>query len=193
MSLLCEHPSTFNLSKGASVYLSLFSVLWNVSGRFSRPHLHDGRLSRLIWSVRFESETHGYWLTAGQQMDRQTTAVIHTVIKRKDENEDLAEEVRGSNPPVLESLRGWYLNGNVRLNRRRLNAGSEVSDVWFAASHFYISCWKKENQRLALIGGLEVKFIILTNVCLVCMSGHQIQVWVVPRGTFYAWIIKLYR
>lgn len=62
-------------------------------------------------------------------MDRQTTAVIHTVIKRKDENEDLAEEVRGSNPPVLESLRGWYLNGNVRLNRRRLNAGSEVSDV----------------------------------------------------------------
>lgn len=78
MSLLCEHPSTFNLSKGASVYLSLFSVLWNVSGQFSHPHLHDGRLSRLIWSVRFESETHGYWLTAGQQMDRQTTAVIHT-------------------------------------------------------------------------------------------------------------------
>lgn len=30
---------------------------------------------------------------------------------------------------------------------------------------------RKENQRLALIVGREVKFIILTNVCLVCMSG----------------------
>lgn len=171
MSLLCEHPSTFNLSKGPSVYLSLFSVLWNVSGRFSRPHLHDGRLSRLIWSVRFESETR--LLTDCRAADGSTDDCCHshTVIKRKDENEDLAEEVRGSNPPVLESLRGWHLNGNVRLNRRHLNAGSEVSDVWFAASHFYISCWKKENQRLAPIVGLEVKFIILTNVCLVCMSG----------------------